>query len=331
MNMESRPIEVQVPLNTFPGLESLADEVTVPGYDRPNDFVPRRDPNYIFRIDDVRVLVGHLTSDDPAALLFIGPRGSGKSSVIHQLHAYTNRPLFYISGHNSLEFEDLLGNKEIINGDTLTMDGPLLQAAQIENATFLFEEVDRARTTVSVALNPILDGYDIVHTLDNGRRVKPAKGFRVMATANTNGQGDVSGDYNSAVVMDTSFLDRVLCHEVWYPTPDEEFSILRKVVDTQIGDDEIRKSITFANDVRYLFTNRESNASPVAQSLGVGGAIHTTVSNRALVRLWAQMSIYPNVDSPIIFALKLVVTNKCTPECAEAIERLAEAQFAGDQ
>jgi cobaltochelatase CobS len=322
---------VDIPLNTLPGLDSIPDGVTVPGYPKANDFVPKKDPNYIFRVDDARVLLGHLTSDDPAGMLFVGPRGSGKSSVIHQFHAYTNRPLFFMSGHSSMEFEDAIATREIVDGDTITLNGPLLQAAEMPHSTFLLEEVDRARTTVSVGLNPILDGYDIVNTLDSGRRIKPAEGVRMMFTANTNGQGDVTGDYNSAVVMDTSFLDRVLCHNVWYPSPDEEFHILRQAVGSQIGDDEIRKSITFANDVRYLFTNSEAEASSEAQSLGVGGAIHTTVSTRALIRLWAQMAIYPNVASPIIHALRLVVTNKCTPECAEAIEALAEAQFAGVQ
>lgn len=318
------------PLNQLPGLESIPDGITIPGYKKANDYVPKKDPNYIFRLDDVRIITGHLTSQYPAGMLFVGPKGSGKSSAIHQLHAYTNRPLLYISGHSSLEYEDMLATKEIVDGDTIALDGPLLQAAQMPYSTFLFEEVDRARSCVSVALNPVLDGYDIVNTLDNGRRVRPAEGFRVMATANTNGQGDISGDYNSAVAMDTSFLDRVLCHEVWYPSPEEEFSILRKAVDPQIGDDEIRKSITFANDVRYLYTNRDKEASPAAQALSVGGAIHMTVSTRSLAYLWEQMSIYPNVSSPIIHALKLVVTNKCTPECAQAIEQLALAQFAGE-
>lgn len=323
MNMEDKP------LNALPGLESIPDGVTVPGLVEANDYVPSKDPNYVFRIDDVRVVIGHMMSEGPEALLLTGPRGTGKSSVIRQLHAYLNRPLFYASGHQSLEWEDLLGTKEIVDGDTFTTNGPLVQAAEMPYATFLFEEVDRARATVSVSLNPVLDGYGIVHTLDAGRRIQPQQGFRFMATANTNGQGDLTGDYNSSVVMDTSFIDRTWCHEVWYPSPEEEFAILRQAVDSAIGDEELHRSIAFANDVRYLYVGRDQQASDGARSLGVGESIHTTVSTRALIMLWQVITVFPNVDSPIIHALKLVVTNKCTSECAEAIERLAEAQFAG--
>lgn len=319
-----------IQLNTLPGLENLPPEVTVPGYATPNEFVPQVDPDYVFRLDDVRVIVGHLSNDTPEGLLLVGPHGSGKSSLVHQMHAYLRRPLFYVTGGLSLEFEDMLGTKEIVDGDTLTMDGPLVQAACMPFATFLFEEVDRARSPVSVAMNPILDGYDVVHTLDSGRRIRPEVGFRVMATANTNGQGDMTGDYNSSVVMDKSFLDRNWCHEIWYPSPEEEFRILRKAVTQEIGDDPLHRSVRFANDVRYLYTSRDDGVSAAGQSVNAGGRIHTTISTRSLIMLWRVMSLFPHVDQPIIHALKLVVTNKCTPECAEAIQQLAQAQFAGD-
>lgn len=321
---------VEIPLNTLPGLEALPDEVTISGYADPNQFVPTRNPNYVFRLEDVRVLVGFLNSDSPDGLMLHGDHGSGKSSVVHQFHAYINRPLFYISGHRSLEFEDLLGQKEIIGGDTQTLDGPLLQAAQYPYATFLLEEVDRAPSQVSVALNPILDGYPIVNTLDSGNRVVTGEGFNVMFTSNTCGNGDMTGSYNSAVVMDKSFLDRVLAHEIWYPSPDQEFAILRKAVDTNVGDDLLRRSISFANDVRYIYSERTDDVSDTAKSLGVSETIDDTISTRALIRIWQTMLMFPNVDQPIIYALKLAVTSKCTREGAEAIEQIAQAHFASD-
>lgn len=316
-----------IALNTLPGLEDLPNEVTVPGYIEDHDWIPRKDPNYVFRKDDVRVILGHLCSDSPNGLLLVGPKGSGKSSLVHQIHAWVNRPLLHFTGSRSSEFEDLLGTKEIVDGDTLTMDGPLVQAASMPFCTFLYEEVDRSPSAVSVSLNPLLDGYDLVHTLDSGRRIRPAEGFRFMATANTNGQGDMTGDYNTANVMDTSFLDRNWCHSVWYPTPEEEFRILRAAVYSEIGDDQLHRSIRLANDVRYLYTGRDNEVSSSGQQLGVSGTIHTTFSTRSLIMLWHVLSLFPNVDSPIIHALKLVCTNKCTPECAEAIEKLAEAHF----
>jgi len=321
---------VPIRLNTLPGLSDLPDEVTLPGYDARTDFVPEIDPNYVFDKSFVRILGGFLANDTAGGLMFSGPKGSGKSSGCHQLHAYLNRPLFYVSGQENLEYEDLLATKEIVGGDTIALDGPLLQAARTPYATFLFEEVDRARSKVSVALNPVLDGYSIINTLDSGVRIKPQEGFRMIFTGNTNGQGDMSGDYNSAVAMDSAFLDRILCYHVWYPEPEQEFQILRQKVPVSIEDEQLRKSIAFANDVRFCYADRSDKASSTAQSIGATGAIHTPISTRALVSLWETMIIHSRVESPIMHALKLVVTNKCTRTCAEAIEQLALAQFAGD-
>ncbi|TVS17388.1 MAG: hypothetical protein EA417_06975 [Gammaproteobacteria bacterium] len=316
-----------IALNTLPGLEDLPDEVTIPGYAEDHPWIPNQDQNYVFRKDDVRVVLGHLSTPSPEGLLLTGPRGCGKSSVVYQLHAWLRRPLVAVSGYKQAEFEDLLGTKEIVDGDTLTMDGPLVQALGTPYCTFLFDEIDRAAPGVSVALNSLLDGYDLVHVLDSGRRIPPAEGFRFMSTANTNGMGDLSGDYNTAHVLDTAFIDRNWVHSVWYPTPDEEFRILRGAVDPDIADDPIHRSIRLANDVRYLYTGRDNEASASGQALGVSGSIETTMSTRSLVMLWRVMMLFPNVDQPIIHALKLAVTNKCTPEGAEAIHRLAEAHF----
>lgn len=319
---------VQLKLNELPGLSALPDEVTVPGYANPNEYVPNRDPNYIFRAEDVRVVIGHLTSDSSHGLLLWGDKGAGKSSVIRQLCAYLNRPLFYVSGHSSLETEDLYATKEIVDGDTISLDGPLLQAWKMPHAIFLFEEVDRARSAVTVSLNPLLDGYDLVNTIDAGVRVPRAEGVRMMFTSNTNGMGDMTGDYNSAVVMDTSLLDRVWAHQVDYPEKDQEFDILRQSVDPKVGDEELRRSIDFAKDIRYLHSGQDSEVSDVIRALDVGGAIHTTVSTRTLLELWHVMCKFPSVPSPMLYALRLVVTGKCTRECAEAIERIAESHFA---
>lgn len=317
-------------LNKFPGLSSLPDEITLPGYAEPNEFCEPRHPDVVFPVDVVRPMAGHVAWNTNKGLLFAGPRGAGKSFPMRQFNAYLNRPVFYITGHKSLEYEDLLGTKEIVDGDTITLDGPLVQAAQMPYATFLFEEIDRAPSNVSVSLNPVLDGYDIIHTLDNGRRIKQAEGFRIMATANTVGLGDLTGDYNSANVMDTSTLERFWCHSLWYAKPEEEFTILRRAVSPTFKDEQLRKSITFANDVRYLHTGKDVEASPEAQAAGVGHAIHTTVSTRTLIEFWRAIEIFSDVPNPIDYALRLVLTSKCTEECATAIHRLADAQFAGD-
>ena len=314
-----------IQLNTLPGLEMLPDEIVyneaVPGH--PN--VPEKDPDYVFRVEDVRVLYGFLNYDGSEGLLFKGPTGSGKSSVVWQLHAYLNRPLFYINGSEDLEYADLVGTKEVVSGNTMTLDGPLVRAAGTPHASFLFEEMDRASAEVSVALNPLLDGYGISSVLDQ-QVYRTEHGFKFIATANTAGFGDITGDYNTANVLDKSFLNRLWTHDVWYAPEDIEFEILRKRVDPAIDDEHIRQSIRLANDVRYLYTGKDDAATSPAQSFT--GQIDTTFSTRTLTMFWSAMELF-QVDKPIEYALNLVIANQCSAACKEAIQQIAEAHFSG--
>lgn len=321
---------VEMQLNTLPGLESVSDTVTIPALSEPNEYVPEKDPYCVFSLDIVRNIVGFLQKPTPGGLKFTGPTGAGKSYQARQFHAYTNRPFFWVSGHDTVEFEDLIAIREIVDGDTLTSYGPLTQAAMMEHATFLFEEIDRAKSSCTVGLIPILDGYDIVNTLDGGTRIKQQPGFKFMATGNTSGNGDLTGEYNTAQVADAALSRRFWDHKVNYLEPEHEFRVLRRVVSPQYEDDNLRRSIALANDVRFLHMGQTNDASAVAQADAGRNAIHTTFSTDTLIEFWQAMEIFSSVPNPVEYALKLVLTNRCTPECSEAIHRLADAQFAGD-
>ena len=207
-----------------------------------NEFVPKKDPNCVFNIDFARVMLGFLTKATPGGLKITGPSGSGKSYLTRQFHAYTNRPLFSVTGYETLEFEDLIGTREIVDGDTHTNYGPLVQAASMGNATFLFEEIDRSKPSCNVGMNTALDGEPIVVTIEGGSRIAQQPGFRIMATANTEGDGDMTGDYNTATVMDFSTKRRFWNYKQWYVEPEVEFRILRQAVDPQYEDENLRAS-----------------------------------------------------------------------------------------
>lgn len=318
---------IPIQLNTLPGLESLPDSVTVLGNPEPVPFSPPRDPDYVFSVDVIRPILGWMLYDSPDMLLLFGERGAGKSSTLRQFHAYLNLPLFAETGHLNLEFVDLLGLKEIVDGDTITIDGPLVQAWRA-GATFLFEEIDRAPAATSVALNPLLDGYPLVNLLNGGEVIPRISGARIAATANTNGSGDTRGDYNTANILDQSLMDRSQAVRVEYPLPAQEFALLKKKLGDAIPDDMLHQSIAFANDIRYLHAGRTDRLSGRVQSSMVP-TMETTLSTRSLVRLWNLVVLYASVEKPLFYALEIAVTNKVSDVCAEAIKKIAEAHFVG--
>jgi hypothetical protein len=56
--------------------------------------------------------------------------------------------------------------------------------------------------------------------------------------------------------------------------------------------------------------------------------METTVSRRTLPRLWNIATMMAGVPKPMSYALRLSLTNRCSPSCAEALMRLADAHFA---
>jgi cobaltochelatase CobS len=317
---------IAIPLNTLPGLESLPAEAIVNGFAKAGPNVPPRDPDFLFDVDMVRPIIGWLSYSRPDGLMIFGDTGCGKSSHFHQFHAYTNRPMLTQPCHQQLEYMDLLGTKELIDGETITVDGPLLTAARL-GAPLLLEEFDRLSPATSVALNAVLDGYPIVNTLNGGEVIVPASGFGVAMTANTNGSGDTTGDYPTANVQDRTVLERAWVFRAKYPTEDVELQALRRKVPSAVPEEFLRQSIRFANDVRQLYGKTTGNLSSHARP-DMAAVMEMTVSRRALIRLWNVTMMYPAMDSAFLYALEISLTNRCLSEsCAKALLELAKAHF----
>jgi cobaltochelatase CobS len=313
---------IPIRLNTLPGLETLPDDATLPGNPKPVPHSPLVDPNYVFRVDTLRAICGWMVFGRPSALWLYGAMGAGKSSGLVQLHAWLNRPLVSVNAYRSLEWEDLLGSKEIVDGDTISLDGPLVQAARL-GCTFLLEDADRARDAMMISFLSLLDGYPLVNTMNNGESIPRQPEFRVAFSANSNGSGDVRGEYQTANVMDSAFLDRTIAVRVEYMPPETELRVLKHALGDAIPESALRQSIAFANDVRFLYSGATEGLSQHADS-SLNGAIDRTISTRALLDLWSLTLVHAAVDSPLLYALQQVVTSKCfAPSSADAIKKLA--------
>ena len=86
------------------------------GYDAPSEYTPSIDPNYLFHESSRDVIVWFLMQN-PEPLYICGPTSAGKSSLIRQIAARLNYPVFEATGHDRLEFPDLVGHLSIQNGN----------------------------------------------------------------------------------------------------------------------------------------------------------------------------------------------------------------------
>ena len=190
------------------------------------NFVPDKDPNYVpfGNFSDVKRIIN---SGMFYPTFITGLSGNGKTLSVEQACAQLNRELIRVNITIETDEDDLIGGFRLVNGATVWHDGPVIQALN-RGAILLLDEVDLASNKI-LCLQSILEGKG-VFLKKVGRFVKPAKGFNIIATANTKGKGSDDGRFIGTNVLNEAFLERfALTFEQEYPSPKTEQKILEKV------------------------------------------------------------------------------------------------------
>ena len=112
---------------------------TIWGFQNPCLYTPAIDPHYSFHESARDAAVWFMNKLDP--LYLYGPTGSGKTSLIKQLAARLNYPIFEVTGRGRLEFADLCGHISLHEGSMRYEYGPLSLAMRY-GGLFLINEVD---------------------------------------------------------------------------------------------------------------------------------------------------------------------------------------------
>jgi cobaltochelatase CobS len=211
-----------------------------------------------------------------------GLSGNGKTLMIEQLHAEMKKELIRINITIETDEDDLLGGYRLQDGQTVWQDGPVIEAMK-RGALLLLDEIDLASNKI-MCLQPILEGNGVFLKKIN-QFVKPAKGFNVIATANTKGQGSDDGKFIGTNILNEAFLERFpITIEQAYPTNKIEEKILLNVMSdkklTSVVDNEFAKSlVTWADIIRKTYYE---------------GGVDELISTRRLVHIVEAFAIFKN-------------------------------------
>ncbi|GAA6412555.1 CbbQ/NirQ/NorQ C-terminal domain-containing protein [Bilophila wadsworthia] len=286
------------------------------GYAQPTAYTPKVDPLYQFHESMRDPAVWFLNPSDP--LYVFGPTGSGKTSLIKQLAARLNFPVFCVNAHGRLEFQDLVGHLSVQQGSMTYQYGPLALAMR-HGGLFLLDEFDLLDPSTAAGLNSILDGSPLCIPENGGEIIEPHEMFRFVATANTNGGSDETGLYQGTLRQNLAVMDRFVLCEVGYPTPLIEQHILERSAPALPT--ELRElMVKFANEVREKF-------------MGEGeGAIEVTFSTRSLIR-WADLTLrFQPVArqglQPVMYALDRALAFRACRETRAMLHELAQRYFS---
>ena len=209
-----------------------------------------------------------------------GLSGNGKTFMVEQACAKAKRELFRVNITIETDEDDLLGGFRLVNGETVWFDGPVVEAMR-KGSVLLLDEVDLASTKI-MCLQPVLEGKGVFLKKIN-EWVECADGFNVVATANTKGKGDDTGNFIGAGVLNEAFLERFpITVEQEYPTNAVEKKILEKIFDNLgLSDSEfIDKLVNWADIIRKTY---------------IEGAIDELITTRRLVHISNAYKIF-NMD-----------------------------------
>ena len=276
---DATPIEVVPDVDTRPIVKESSVVEMTKGTTSTVTNIPSKDPLFVpfGNFSDVNSI---FKSNMFYPIYVTGLSGNGKTFMIEQAAAKAGRELFRVNITVETDEDDLLGGFRLVDGETVWFDGPVVEAMR-KGAIVLLDEVDLASTKI-MCLQPVLEGKGVFLKKIN-EFVECADGFNVVATANTKGKGDETGNFMGAGVLNEAFLERFpITVEQEYPSNAVEKKILNKVFDKlNISDSEfVDKLINWADVIRKTY---------------VEGAIDQLITTRRLVHISNAYAIF-NMD-----------------------------------
>ena len=213
-----------------------------------------------------------------------GLSGNGKTMMIEQACAKANKHYIRVQITPETDEDDLIGGFRLVNGETVFAEGPVIKAMK-QGALLLIDELDRGSNKI-MCLQGVLEGKPVL-IKKTGEIVTPAKGFNVMATANTKGKGSEDGRFIAANIIDEAFLERfTITMEQPYPSASTEKRIITKHMEKfNKKDAEFAELLTvWSETIRKTFED---------------GGVDDLVSTRRLCHIVQTYSIFGNRNKAI--------------------------------
>lgn len=268
----------------------------VKGFKETSEWVPNIDPSYVFdKSTTEAILAGFMFNK---RVMVQGMHGTGKSTHLEQIAARLNWPMVRINLDSHISRIDLLG-KDIItlkdDKQITTFQEGLLPWAIQNPVALVFDEYDAGRPDVMFVIQRILEVDGKLTMLDQNKVIHPNPAFRLFATTNTVGLGDMTGLYHGTQQINQGQLDRWhILTTLNYLESDQEEKIISGKTAFRTKEEKmlIKQMIQVASLTRKGFAN---------------GDISTVMSPRTVLS-WAQnYSIFNDITHS--FALSFL--NKC--------------------
>jgi cobaltochelatase CobS len=299
----------------------LDSDLVVPAFTEPSEHVPEVDPAHRFNRDVTLAVLAGFTRN--RRVMVQGRHGTGKSTHIEQVAARLNWPCLRVNLDGHLSRLDLVGRDAVVlrEGKQVTefCEGILPWAIQ-RPVALIFDEYDAGRPDVMFVIQRILERDGRLTLMDQNTVLRPHPYFRLFATANTVGLGNLNGLYHGAQRLNHAQIDRWnIVAALNYLPAEEEIAIVQARVPTladEAGRELAASMVAVADLTRKGFDS---------------GDLSTLMSPRTVIT-WAE-----NVDvfGDTALAFRLSFLNKCDEAertvVAEYFQRCFDRELAESQ
>ena len=269
--------------------------LSVPAFSWRDDHVPEIDPSYRFNRDVTLALLTGFSNN--RRVMVQGFHGTGKSTHIEQIAARLNWPCVRVNLDGHISRLDLVGRDAIVIRDgkqvTEFQEGIVPWALQ-RPVALVFDEFDAGRPDVMFVIHRILERNGKLTLLDQNRVISPHPGFRLFATANTIGLGNINGLYHGTQLLNQAQIDRwnIVATLNYLPSLEEVSIVLAQVPGFSDRPEIVECMVAMANLTRSGFTS---------------GDLSTVMSPRTVIT-WAENT---EIIGDITTAFRLSFLNKC--------------------
>lgn len=264
--------------NTALKEEPVMESFTV-DYSNVESLIPKKDTNFV-PFGNYSDLENIIKSGIFYPSYISGPTGNGKSTMVEQICAKNKKPLIRVNLNMMTDEEQLIGSKTLENGNVEIVEGPVLIAMR-NGITMLLDEIDAGSANTLLCLQPILEGKPYYFKLKN-EMIVPAKGFNIIATANTKGKGSDDGRYIGTNVLNEAFLERfAVTFEQEYPAAKVEIKIIKNLMESYgCVDEEFADTLVkWAESIRRTFDD---------------GGVDETITTRRMTHIVRAFAIFKN-------------------------------------
>ena len=276
---------------------NIDTKITAKGFEEKTEWVPEIDEGYIFDKDTTLSILAGFNHN--RRVMVQGFHGTGKSTHIEQIAARLNWPCVRINLDSHISRIDLLGKDAIKlrDGKQITEFQEGMLPWSIQNPVALvFDEYDAGRPDVMFVIQRILEVEGKLTLLDQNKVIRPHPSFRLFATTNTVGLGDVTGLYHGTQQINQGQMDRWhILSSLNYLDENQELKVVLSKVNefnSNKNKEILKNMIKLANLTRNGFEN---------------GDISVLMSPRTVIS-WAQnYKIFKDITD----SFKLTFLNKC--------------------